>query len=324
MDIVVGTNSPVKHKVYWQGNPKDADSLPIASFFDITLDPDYEINPLVEQVVLTATKLETDIGVYEVYPPLNLTDRNKKLKVKWQYSIDGIPVVKIHEVDVITPYTDITQAAEELGIGSDPSDPNYKTFFQLEQAEKYARKTIETFTGQKFYLYNDSINAYGSGADVLPLPIKINRIHQIYQNDILIVDNINDINNWPYVTMVSESGFGIRINRAGMLDNTVYSANGLVPPSINDSYNGAFAKDLTYKIYGQFGWSYLPNEIENACIELMKDYFSRDRIWRNKYIKSISTFDWDFEYTADAHKTTGNLYVDNILSDYVVNHMVVI
>jgi hypothetical protein len=29
---------------------------------------------------------------------------------------------------------------------------------------------------------------------------------------------------------ISESGYGIRINRAGMLDNTVYVANGMVPP----------------------------------------------------------------------------------------------
>jgi hypothetical protein len=50
----------------------------------------------------------------------------------------------------------------------------------------------------------------------------------------------------------------------------------------------------------------------------MKDYFSKDTIWRNKYIKKISTFDWDFEYTGEAHSGTGNAYADKLLADYVL------
>lgn len=324
MDILIGNNAPIRHKLYWQGNAVDADTLPTASFYDVTLDPEYAIDPNIVQSASTASKFETDIGVYEVFPPLNLVDRNKKLKVRWQYTVQGQSFTKDHYVDVITPYVDVTQAGEELGLGADPSDPNYKTYSQLMRAEQYARKTIENFTGQKFYLYPETITAYGSGSDVLPLPSKINKIYKIYQNDVLLVDTLNQTNNWLYQTVISDSGFGIRVDRTGMLDNTVYIANGMVPPSINDSYNGAFGKDLVYRINAQFGWDAVPNEIEEAAIELMKDYFSRDRIWRNKYIKSISTFDWDFEYTSEAHTTTGNLYVDNLLSDYVVSHMVVI
>lgn len=61
-----------------------------------------------------------------------------------------------------------------------------------------------------------------------------------------------------------------------------------------------------------------------ACLELMKDYFSKDKVWRNKYIKNISTFDWKFEYDSATFSGTGNNYVDQILSDYVITQMVVI
>lgn len=324
MEILVGTNAPIKHKVYWRGAPSAADFPPTVTLFDITGDPLYNINPNTEQAQLTASPIETDVGVYEVYIPITLMQRDRKFKIVWEYEINGDLLVKTDDLFVITPYVDITQAGEELGLGSDPSDPNYKTYFQIVQAERYARKTIESFTTQKFYPYLDKNTVYGAGSDILPLPAKINKIYKLYQNDVLVYDSINNINNWIYTPQISESGFGIRIDRSSLVDNTVYSANGLVPPSINDSYFGAFGKDQTYRIEGRFGWDHVPNDIEHACIELMKDYFSRDRIWRNKYIKSISTFDWDFEYSSDAYKTTGNLYVDNLLADYVLNQMVVI
>ncbi len=102
-----------------------------------------------------------------------------------------------------------------------------------------------------------------------------------------------------------------------MLDNTVYTANGMVPPSIHDSA-GIFKSGVSYKVQGYFGWEKVPDEVEQAAIELMKDFFAKDTVWRNKYVKKISTFDWDFEYTSEAHSGTGNAYADRLLADYVL------
>jgi hypothetical protein len=142
-------------------------------------------------------------------------------------------------------------------------------------------------------------------------------LYQLYSNDILLEDNINNIDNWNYQVDVTESGFALRINRANMLDNTVYTANGMVPPTIHD-YSGTFKRGVRYTVSGKFGWSYVPDEVELATIELMKDYFSKDNLWRNKYINKISTFDWDFEYTGEVHTGTGNAYADKLLADYVL------
>jgi len=130
-------------------------------------------------------------------------------------------------------------------------------------------------------------------------------------------DTINNINNWNYPVEISESGYGIKINRANLLDNTVYTANGMVPPSIHD-YSGIFQSGVPYKVQGRFGWEKVPDNVELAGIELMKDYFSKDTMWRNKYVKNISTFDWDFEYTGDAYSGTGNAYADRLLAEYVL------
>ena len=56
----------------------------------------------------------------------------------------------------------------------------------------------------------------------------------------------------------------------------------------------------------------------------MQQYFEKDRAWKDKYVKNISTFDWKFEFLDKAHTGTGNLYADQLLAPYVVNGMVVI
>jgi hypothetical protein len=217
------------------------------------------------------------------------------------------------------------QAYGSLGVSADPSDPNYKSYKELTTAERYSRKKIEEYTGQKFYLYNDEVRVFGQDSDTLVLTQKIVNIRKIYMDDILMLDNTvtPKINNWGYNIQVSESEFGIRINRAYMLDNTVYVANGMVPPSIHDT-SGVFKDSVAYGIQGQFGWQKVPDEVELASVELMKDFFSKDNLWKNQYIQNIQTFDWQFEYSSEVFGGTGNAYADKLLIDYVIDKAAII
>lgn len=325
MEILIGSNSPINHKIFWKGALTDADFTPAVEIYDVTEDPAITplINPNTYLMIVNAEKSETDPGTYNLFLPLSLTDRKRQLKLKWTYNVQSTPATKIHNVFVTQPYADIAQAMDALGVSSDQSDPNFKTYAELCAAERWARKVIENYTGQQFYLYDDLHTVYGAGTDVLPLPYKLNDLHELYENDILLLDTINDIDNWNYTVQVSETGFGIRINKAAMIDNTVYTANGMVPPTINDM-TGVFVKNNVYRVQGRYGWESVPDDIELACIELMRDYFSKDKEWRNKYIKNIQTFDWNFEYNSDTFSGTGNAYVDQLLDTYVLTQMVVI
>lgn len=325
-EVYVDSSPVVKHKVYWRNQTIDADSLPTVKVYDVTEDPAVvpAISPETLLTTLTSVKSEVDPATYEVYLPQSYTDRNRQFKFIWEYEISGVEVTKTHKVFVSTPYVDLAQAIDSLGISSDSSDPNYKSYEELMAAERYARKVIENYTGQSFYLYDDLHVVYGDGADSLRLPFKINTLHELYENDLLLVDKINNIDNWNYNVQISETGFGIRINRADMLDNTVYVANGMVPPSINYSYNGVFKPGSVYKVQGKFGWDSVPDEVELGTIELMRDYFSKDKNWRNKYLHSVQSFDWHFEYNQESYRGTGNVYVDQILLPYVLTQMVVI
>lgn len=317
-EILIKSQSPITHQVYWNGEMTEPDANPVVKLYDVTSDPAISpaISPTTLLAMLNSYPDENNPGTYIVNIPYQYTDRNKTLRVQWEYTIDSISVVRSDEVYVVTPYVDFNHV-QDLGFSTDSSDPLYKSYKELIRAERYARKQIEKYTGQKFYLYNDVAVVYGYGSDILPVPAKIYELHELYGNDMLLLDNINNVDNWNYPVEISESGYGIKINRAGMLDNTVYTANGMIPPTIHDSY-GVFQSGVPYKVQGYFGWEKVPDEVEQAAIELMKDYFAKDTTWKNKYVKKISTFDWDFEYTSEVHAGTGNAYVDRLLAEYVL------
>ena len=324
-EIYKDQTSPIKTKIFWGGEIVDADGSVVATLYDIT--EDATINPTVSpgtvQTTITATKLESDAGTYQIILPISFCRRNRKFKIVWTYTVSGSAGSHTTYTDVVTPYANLAEVIEDLNIGTDVSDPNYKTYHELQMAEKYARKLIESFTAQFFYLYDDTQIIYGHGSDILPLPFRIYEIHEVYENDVLLVDNINNVSNWVYDPVISESNFGIRVNRQDLMDNVTYTANGLIPPSINDrGFAGAFKKDFRYSVAGRFGWSSVPDNVEEACIILIQQFFEKDTAWRNKYVKSISTFDWKFDYMEDAHRGTGNLYADQLLTPYVINGMV--
>ena len=328
-EIYINTNSPITHRVFWQGEITPADSVPVVKVYDITGDITVSpaINPETLLTTLTSVSQETDVGSYHVNLPLSYTQRQRKFKLVWEYEVNSNDVSHTSYVDIVTPYTNIYEAMNELNFGVELSDPNYKSFEEVKRAERFARKIVEDYTGQDFFTYDDTEVVFGSDSDILPLPYRIVDIHKLYHNDILLIDNISSptVNNWLYLPRVSESNFGIRIDRTNLLDNTVYVANGMVPPTINDTYNGmAFSKDVRYRVQGRYGWEEVPNNVQLACIELMKDYFAKDTVWRNKYVKNIQTFDWQFEYTGDAYTGTGNQLADKLLSPYVLTQMVVI
>lgn len=326
-EIYINSNAPIKTKIFWAGEIVDPDGNVSVEVYDITKDPGIipAIDPTSLLLNLTATKLENDFGSYQIVLPTAYSSRNRKFKILWRYQVGGVNAYHVSYTDVVTPYANLAEAIEDLGLGTDPSDPKYKTYHELQMAEKYARKVIENYCNQSFYLYDDVEVAYGSGSDTLPLPYKLHEIHELYAGDYLLIDNINDVNNWNTVPIISETGFGIRVDTQNLIDNTVYIANGMVPPTVNDiGSGGAFKKDVRYKVAGKFGWDSVPDNVEQACIQLMGDFFEKDSTWRQKYVKGVKTFDWQFEFTADTYKGTGNAYADQLLNAYVINTMVVI
>ena len=319
-EIYIRQTSPVKFKLYWGGEIRDADGSVTATVKQVNADG--TIGSTIG--TYTATKLETDMGTYQITIPSILANTDKKLKVTWSYLVDNTAGFEVQSLDIVTPYVNISDVIDDLNIGTDQSDPNYKSYHELQLAEKYARKLIEEYTNQVFYSYAGKQVVYGHGSDILPLPVRIESVSDLYEEDVALYYNGQITESWIYEPVVSESNYSVRVKRADLVDNIVYTANGLVPPSINDrGYSGIFKKDFRYIVKGTLGWSHVPDNVAEACKILMQQYFEQDRAWKDKYVKNISTFDWKFEFSDRATNGTGSLYADQLLSPYVTNGMVI-
>lgn len=323
-EIYLDQASRVVTKIYWAGEITDADGAVTAEVKRCrTSSPQW----ISTANTYTATKLESDAGTYEIIIPKSEVPPRfwvNTLEITWKYSINGVQTSHKQMVDVVRPYVNIPDAMDILNVGTDVSDPNFKSYDELKIAEKYARKLIDAYTNQFFDERYIKETAYGNGTDTLPLRTRCFSWYILYQDGILVIDRGTNLNNFGYSIRVSDTEYGITVDRANLLDNMVYTANGMVPPTINDSATGAFKKDHLYSVEHWCGWTHVPSNVSEACIVLMQQYFEKDRAWKDKYVKNISTFDWKFEFLDKAHTGTGNLYADQLLAPYVVNGMVVI
>jgi hypothetical protein len=323
-EIYLDQASRVITKIYWAGEITDADGAVTAEVRRFrTSNPQWVGNPN----VYTATKLDSDAGTYEIIVPRSEVPARfwgNILEITWKYSIGGVATSHKQMVDIVRPYVNIPDAIDRLNVGTDVSDPNFKSYNELKIAERYARKLIDAYTNQFFDERYIKETAYGNGTDTLPLRTRCFDWYILRENGVVVIDRGLNINNFGYTIKVSDTEYGITVDRTNLLDNIVYTANGMVPPTINDSAYGAFKKDYLYTVEHWCGWTHVPPNVSEACMILMQQYFEKDRAWKDKYVKNISTFDWKFEFLEQAHTGTGNLYADQLLAPYVVNGMVVI
>ena len=91
-EIYVNSNTPIKTKIYWEGELVTPDGSVTAAVTDITEDPTISppISPSTVLTTITATAVETDIGTYQVVLPFSYSVRNRKFRLLWSYTVSGI------------------------------------------------------------------------------------------------------------------------------------------------------------------------------------------------------------------------------------------
>ena len=242
---------------------------------------------------------------------------DREIKAVWTYSVQGNTMTTVDTYSAITPYISISDIYTKLHFGREEGDTNYVPYHEVQQAEKFARFMIENYTGMTFGKKESVITAYGQDADVLFLGEKIISIHSLKENGKTVIDNINNINNFGYPVEITETGFSIRI----VSDEDINEGGGkdIVYPLMGSFYNG-----YRYEVRGIFGWRGVPEKVQTAALMLMKDYFSKDHIWRTRYVNNVSFGDTDMEFSKLAFRGTGNFYVDKLLDEFKSTNMAVI
>lgn len=311
-NIQKGTQEKIYLNVYVDGTLTQADQIPTL----VIIDADTGVSLLSSSTAID----EQPAGVYSWMLNQSITNTNRVIQVTWTYISNGVSATEDQFYSIETPYSDISEITDFLGYGADSSYLNYHSPKDIAYAEKLARVIIEGYTSIKFYTYYGSQEVFGLGSDALELTEKILTIDKVWENDVLLIDNTQNpvFNTFGFALEITPTGRAVRIVNAGWdvrYDNQV-------DPAV--LYYGRFRDNARYRIQGQMGYRYVPEDIKLASMLLVGDLMANDFNWRNKYLKKVDLAEISFEMASGAFNGTGNVTVDNILDQYRNMNIVII
>lgn len=292
MEIYRGEPQDVIVKVKSGSTLTDADAPPTALITGSN--PTLSRSPVVTK---TAT------GTYSV--PLLYSDvaDERDLNLKFSYTIGGESVVQNVPLSVGTAYSTVEEILEVAPVGT--SDAEAK------QAGLFAKTIINGYTAQYFGPSYQEMWQYGTDKDHIVLKDRIISIDKIYEDDVLIYDSsvVGSVG-----LEYSPTGYGLQITSVQDV---------IMDPNFNFN-SGTFSSSRKYTFVGTFGWQYVPDDVHQAHLLLVDDWFCGESKWRKRYISEMSSADWTVKFESQAFSGTGNFYVDTLLDPYVWNTMVVL
>ena len=267
----------------------------------------------------TASVDANDVGRYYVNIGGNLTSFDRTLKVTWQYQLDGVTIVGDEYTVISTPYAEIGEIIDELGLGTEPTDLNFYPYAKLRAAERLARFQIDNYTGRTFGQRLGAQIVYGNNSDTLIFTEAMTAFTRVEQDDQLLYDTETNFNALAYNIVLTETGQAIRLTNTGDSDVSI------LPPSATWTYTKPhFVNGSRYKIYGTLGYKYVPIQVKQAAMLLVNDHLFNDSLWRERYISEFDTGQMSVKLRDTAFTGTGNLLADDLLDPFKITGIVVI
>lgn len=232
-----------------------------------------------------------------------------KHRVEFTYTISGTSYTQSQYINVYTQYIDIdTFFADHPDLENDYYD-------KFDKMEKRVRNIINTFCGQSFDYYPTKyIEISGSGKNTLHLPYAINTLKKVtvnvgYEDETVIHDSADStINNIEKSKEPHNfnSSYYIQFRRS-FLD----SVQSIIVSS-------KFDEGDSYKIEGDFGWRYVPENVTQAADLLLEDMMNGDSDYRRHGMKTVDMDILKYDTKDSFYESTGNIDADVLLMDYTL------
>lgn len=199
-------------------------------------------------------------------------------------------------IDIVRPYCNVSRLSNDLGIAQ--SD--------VEKAEKVARKIIEAQAGN-FYFVRKLKEIIGMGLDYLPVNEKINKLYYMYENGELIYD-YEDEDLDDYRISIDGTSITTSVSVVNKMNYKYVWRDRYLDTDFNSGYE--------YIIDGDFGYYYIPEDIQEACELLVQDMLSENMRYINRGIEEFDNNEFKIKFSKTYGSGTGNLIVDKILAKY--------
>jgi len=256
----------------------------------------------------------TSAGVYTITygqqaSGIFILNSSGRHRADFTYTVSGTSYTQSQYINVYTPYLDIdTFFADHPELETDYYD-------QFDKLEKRIRNIINTFCGQSFDYYpNKYMILEGSGKKSIHLPLPIVNLKKVTVNvgdeDEEVLHNSTDstLNNIEKSREPHnfQSSYYIQFKKS-YLDKTQTRV-----------YEARFSEDDDFKIEGDFGWQFVPNNIEQAADLLMVDVMTDDSEIRRHGIVSVDMDTISYTTKSSFYESTGNIDADVLLMDYTL------
>lgn len=287
-EILINSISNVSYTVYVDGIATSATGTPLAQV--------YEGEVL---VLPSATVVSGGMGIYKFIMPPELVKEEKILTVKWTFTVSGHAMTAYEKYDVVTPYSQWDYfKTSNAGI----------TYDKYLESERIARKVIDSYCGQSFGNRSEVIDTEGNNGNAIRLTkrlIKLDAvtwISQWYSPDAIVVPDY-PVTSWD----ITADGWILRT------------------PAARDRLDAAtipyysFKNNITYSIFGTWGWDQVPTSVEEASKILTANFLCQDQKYRDKYLDTLKTGDWNIRFSPLAFAGTGSATADDLLLDYRIS-----
>jgi len=248
------------------------------------------------------------------------TPGKRVLHVK--FTVDGREFTREIPFKVVTPYLELWEIKQIIG-------PNTSDEEAI-RVEAAVRHIINAHCGQDFDLFigTEKVRADGSGG--LSLPRRLLEIDSIMEDDRVVYSTTSIVA--PNVFLGQDrfdvTGAGWYLRRAGGISEGVWgntdTIRGQVIHAPSKGGSRIFKRGVTFEISGKWGYEIVPDSVAEAARLLINDYACAEQIYRDRFLASVSSSDWNLGFNAGAYAKTGNARANLLLAPYVVNRMRVV
>ena len=231
-------------------------------------------------------------------------------KVIFSYDISSTTYPSETHFSVYTPYI--------TGVSFFTNHADLQTTFgaKFEDYERKARRIINTYCGQDFDYYGSkSFIIDGYDTRVLRLPFPMDTLTTVVadygDSDAETIHDSSDatLNNLEKVNSMGNFGSSYAVRFKNKVSDTRKSY-------IARAYHNKFNSKSDYKVTGNFGWRYVPNNVRDAAELLILDLMNDDSEFRRHRIHSVDMDTTRYRFERDFYGSTGNTDADVLLMDY--------
>jgi hypothetical protein len=212
---------------------------------------------------------------------------------------------------IIRPYATTTELADYAGLEIVNGTPGFGEITEAEliKLERKARLYINSRISDSFNFNYKTVGVLGQGTDVLYMGQRIQSFDKIIKDDEVIYDITADpeINLLDYPFAVTNGKNSLKVVWEG--ENIIEWSDTSV---INSS--GYFERNSLYLVRGEYGWKYVPNDINQATLELVNDMICSDFNYRNRGVKSVKNDAYTIEFQPGTG--IGSILVESLIAPY--------